>query len=651
MAIEFSAVLAQGSTAIVTGGVVAFATLGLGNGNLISQRLLSQASPGVCDAAVTCAASCDRPGSEGLPASGLRQRLTQPSGGEVISQGNWACINDRPLTVPWIQVRQGDRVWIGLQDFALSDQLGLNLLDTQQWQGQPVDWFPLDSASVLPLTLSTQLTHDRRYLNLDPLIRVGGWQVTLQENILRITTPPAHVQGWQLQTLNDGYRLELQLDHPALVTYDPNQTHQQWLWSGSLGSDVAQALTTHPLGQRLGLHLEELLPRLTDPQGQRQVLLQAQPPNGLMPTLRRQANPPRLIIEWQRRSFPAQSIAWAPGLTWEQRWLTLGQKNIPLVQMVLTPSGLTNLSLKPLVPSTNPLAQTQPITQLATQNKAILAINGGFFNRNNQMPLGAIQRDGAWLSGPILGRGVVAWTNDLNALQFQRLTLTEHLLTPNQTIPLTELNSGYVRAGMARYTAAWGNQYAPLIDGEILLTVVDDRIVQRQAMGTVAEAAQTPVAIPNPGYVLAARANATAAQQLPPGTAVQLQKSWVPDLQAYPQILGAGPLLVQGGRIVLNASQEGFSTAFQQQQALRSAVGRRANGSLLLVTIAQTPGGSLISLGEMAQLMQQLGAVDALNLDGGSSSSLYLGGKILNRPPATGARIHNGLGLVWSDTP
>jgi exopolysaccharide biosynthesis protein len=43
--------------------------------------------------------------------------------------------------------------------------------------------------------------------------------------------------------------------------------------------------------------------------------------------------------------------------------------------------------------------------------------------------------------------------------------------------------------------------------------------------------------------------------------------------------------------------------------------------------------------------MAQLGSVDALNLDGGSSSSLYLGGRLINRHPRTAARVNNGLGL------
>ena len=54
---------------------------------------------------------------------------------------------------------------------------------------------------------------------------------------------------------------------------------------------------------------------------------------------------------------------------------------------------------------------------------------------------------------------------------------------------------------------------------------------------------------------------------------------------------------------------------------------------------------------EIARIMQQLGCVDALNLDGGSSTSLYLGGQLLNRSPLTAARIHNGIGVFVEPRP
>jgi exopolysaccharide biosynthesis protein len=77
-------------------------------------------------------------------------------------------------------------------------------------------------------------------------------------------------------------------------------------------------------------------------------------------------------------------------------------------------------------------------------------------------------------------------------------------------------------------------------------------------------------------------------------------------------------------------------------------MGVTENGEWLIVAIQNRVGGRGPTLSETAQLMQRLGCIDALNLDGGSSSSLYLNGSLLNRHPRTAARVHNGLGIFIS---
>ena len=117
----------------------------------------------------------------------------------------------------------------------------------------------------------------------------------------------------------------------------------------------------------------------------------------------------------------------------------------------------------------------------------------------------------------------------------------------------------------------------------------------------------------------------------------------------YPQILGAGPILVQNRQIVLDAKAEGFSDAFIQEKAARSAIGTTVEGTLLIAAVHNRVNGAGPTLTEIAKVMQSLGCVDALNLDGGSSTSLYLGGQLLNRSPRTAARVHNGIGIFFEE--
>ncbi|MHC5730460.1 MAG: phosphodiester glycosidase family protein, partial [Nostoc sp.] len=84
---------------------------------------------------------------------------------------------------------------------------------------------------------------------------------------------------------------------------------------------------------------------------------------------------------------------------------------------------------------------------------------------------------------------------------------------------------------------------------------------------------------------------------------------------------------------------------FIAEKAIRSGICTTATGTLMITAIHNRAGGYGPTLAEHAQLMQLMGCVDALNLDGGSSTSLYLGGQLLNRSPSTAARVHNGIGI------
>jgi len=66
-----------------------------------------------------------------------------------------------------------------------------------------------------------------------------------------------------------------------------------------------------------------------------------------------------------------------------------------------------------------------PLIKTAQRYSAAAAINGGFFNRNNKLPLGAIRLDGRWLSS-ILNQGAIGWNN---SGVIGRLSLQENIIT------------------------------------------------------------------------------------------------------------------------------------------------------------------------------------------------------------------------------
>ncbi|MBT3253914.1 MAG: phosphodiester glycosidase family protein [Candidatus Marinimicrobia bacterium] len=104
-------------------------------------------------------------------------------------------------------------------------------------------------------------------------------------------------------------------------------------------------------------------------------------------------------------------------------------------------------------------------------------------------------------------------------------------------------------------------------------------------------------------------------------------------LWPYRDILGAGPLLMRDGEVFIPINEEVFFGTSIPEVHPRTAAGVTPEGDLILLLV---DGRQLISRGvdlpELANIMQELGCEDAINLDGGGSSALVVNGMLLNRP-------------------
>jgi len=99
-------------------------------------------------------------------------------------------------------------------------------------------------------------------------------------------------------------------------------------------------------------------------------------------------------------------------------------------------------------------------------------------------------------------------------------------------------------------------------------------------------------------------------------------------------IVGGVPQLIKNGKIEITWEQEKSSKAFVETRHPRTAVARLKNGKFLMVTVdGRQPNVSVgMNLNELAEMLLEFGATDAMNLDGGGSTTMFLGGKVVNRP-------------------
>jgi len=134
-------------------------------------------------------------------------------------------------------------------------------------------------------------------------------------------------------------------------------------------------------------------------------------------------------------------------------------------------------------------------------------------------------------------------------------------------------------------------------------------------------------------------------------TPFRLTNAFRPDRGRLTMIVGGWPRIVRDGRSVAAAadSVEGTFPRFSAQRHPRSAIGfSRDSTTLYLVAVdgrQETSDG--MTLVELADFLVSIGAWQAMNFDGGGSTTLVIDGRLVNRPSdATGERTVGNAILV-----
>jgi hypothetical protein len=267
-------------------------------------------------------------------------------------------------------------------------------------------------------------------------------------------------------------------------------------------------------------------------------------------------------------------------------------------------------------------------SETAVRSSAIAAINGGFFAAGGD-PLGCLMVDGDVLSEPSPGRTCVGFTDD-GQLLFDTMRFDAAATTEAAQVGIDGVN----RERGANELIVYRPSYGPSTRTNAFGTEV---IVAAEAVQGVADGRGNSV-IPPDGYVLSGhgRSRQALVTAFKPGDRVALRARLVPASgdprwESVRQVMGGGPRLLASGQYV---GGEGFRPSFSDRRHPRTAIGRLADGRIVLVVVGgRQPYHSLgMTLIELAVLMRQLGAVDAMNLDGGGSTTLVVRGAVVNLP-------------------
>ena len=278
-----------------------------------------------------------------------------------------------------------------------------------------------------------------------------------------------------------------------------------------------------------------------------------------------------------------------------------------------------NLEIKPVTASKN-LNSKVKIHDMAVKNNSIVAVNGGYFKPQTGVPLGALMIDNELLTGPVYSRAAIGINAD-GKYTAGKTDIKFFLKNKKISLKIDNFNQPRMLSTYSLiYTSKWGKN-APLPPKYGVNAVI--------SKGRIKGVYKTSVEIPSDGFVLSAPYKMV--EKLSGQKDLKLETEYPEAFRNSIHIISGGPYLVKDGAIYIDAKEEKLTAVNGRNP--RTLIGYTKNNDLIIAVIDGRESKSIgMSLHEAAKFMQKLGCVNAINLDGGSSSVMYLRGQIANTP-------------------
>jgi len=293
----------------------------------------------------------------------------------------------------------------------------------------------------------------------------------------------------------------------------------------------------------------------------------------------------------------------------------------------------------------------------------LAAVNADFFNlrtgenENNQVVDGEVLKAVPLTDSPFDSLHTIhsqfGMTCDGHPL-IERFAFSGAVLTPPPAVAVLPLDAVNFRPrgdATVLYTAAYGttpNDSAARQTAEIPFRVASRAGDTLSLQATAAAQTGGGVTIARDHVVLSGSGAAAdvvrrLAGSVASGVPLRVVLAFSPRHGRLCALVGGWPRLVVDGRSIADSVDrlEGTFPRFSVTRHPRTAVGfSRDSTTLYLITVdGRSESSSGMSLAELAALMQSLGVAQGLNLDGGGSTTLVLGGRVVNHPSdSTGER-------------
>ena len=266
----------------------------------------------------------------------------------------------------------------------------------------------------------------------------------------------------------------------------------------------------------------------------------------------------------------------------------------------------------------------QTVSGIARDTNAAAAVNASYFAANGVI-LGVTKIDGVIVGTTYYERSAFGVMPD-GSFVFGKVSYNGAVKIDQVTLPVSGVNAERGEDGLVIYNRAYGRTTGTNPYG--LEYVIRE--------GRVAEINTNDSAIPSDGYVVSVHGSsmdafAAAGTRLGDPAVLLEQTGAMWDRAVH--IVGAGPRLVENGAVHMTAGEEQFPGDIRYGRAPRSAVGVTKEGKIVFAVVDGRQSHSHgLTLTEFAELLLKFGVQNAINLDGGGSSALYVNGDVVNSP-------------------
>lgn len=333
-------------------------------------------------------------------------------------------------------------------------------------------------------------------------------------------------------------------------------------------------------------------------------------------------SPNRIVIDIIKDYREKVEYDFAPGIhytSWRE-----GMRAGPVWLHILSVDPTSGYMVRPVLAQDAIANGREALTDMVSRTGAVAAINASYFDTTGWI-VGNLKMEGEIVSAEERLRTAFSYFGDGRRYQMGQVRYEGRLVLPNgATAGIGGVNRPRLDNEIVLYNQYYGASTG--MKGGVEYLVKNGRVEVVNPKGDTALAPG--------GYVLSASGQAASLfAGVKPGQQLLIQGTLCGAEDKADYVLGAGPFLVRQGNIALTTTDEDFPADIAVGRAPRTAVGISKTGQILLVVVDGRQWNSIgLTLQELAEFMQSLGAQDAMNLDGGGSSELVLKGDIMNTP-------------------